>query len=70
MGSVAEFAKPYQLLDKLVKENPQKHVAVSDTNDVILADGIEELLEIAKNRKIKILCIGRGRKFSHYLYEV
>jgi hypothetical protein len=59
----------YGIMEKAVRENPERYVAVLENGETVLADSREDLFEIAKKRAGEIRCVSHGRsKYKHSIY--
>jgi hypothetical protein len=64
-----EDAVLFKIMQKAVRENPERYVAVMENGETILADSRKDLFEMAKGRPYKIRCVSHGaKKYKHFIY--
>ncbi len=59
----------FKIMQKAVRENPERYVAVMENGETILADSRKGLFETAKGRPHKVRCVSHGTgKYKHSIY--
>ena len=68
--SESQMIKLFPILEKAVNDHPGRHVAVTESGEVIVADSREEILKIIKDKGLKKICLGHGRskQIKHFIY--
>jgi capsule polysaccharide export protein KpsC/LpsZ len=65
-----EDAALLEIMQKAVKENPNKHIAVMEDGEVISAESRKKVFEIAGKKPKRVRCIGHGidKRYKHFIY--